>query len=215
MKNTNIRKHFLALLAVLLMALLGTLSVQAKGTVPTKVTKITAVQSPIYVGQEFELKAAMSPYNADDDYLRWSIVGKSGIIKFSDKDRDGDEIDFVALKAGTTKVRCSVAGKSTTYSKTFTVTVKKATYKLTRVTSKNVTLRVGADVDLKVKVAGKLKNRYLKWTIANTSILKFEDNDRYGDDVEVYGKKAGKTTVTCKNLKTKKTIKFNVTVVNK
>lgn len=123
-------------------------------------------------------------------------------------------MEFIALKAGTTKVRCSVVGKSAGYSKTFTVIIKKPTYKLTKISPKNITLAIGDDQDLEVRVAGKLKDRYLKWTIKNPKILRFEDNDRYGDDVEVQGLRTGKTTVTCQNLKTKKTVSFTVTVVN-
>lgn len=207
------KKHLFLLFTILLLTLWGTSSVYADGPMPKKVTKITSSLKTIYVGNEFELKAKMSPYYADDDNLRWSIVGKKGIIRFEDHDRDGDEIEFKALKAGTTKVRCSVVGKSAKYSKTFTVTVKKPTYKLTRISPKNVTVAIGDDRDLEVKVAGKLNDRYLKWTIKNTKILRFEDNDRYGDDVEVQGIRTGKTTVTCQNLKTKKSVSFTVTVV--
>ncbi|MDO5423554.1 MAG: hypothetical protein Q4F41_07510 [Eubacteriales bacterium] len=212
MKKT--KRYFFLFFSVLALALLAATSAFAGGPRPKKVTKITASQKTIYVGDEFELRAVMSPYYAEDDYLRWSIVGTKGILRFDDDDRDGDEMEFVALKAGTTKVRCSVVGKSSKYSKTFTVTVKEPTYKISRVGQKKVTVAVGDDVDLEVRVAGKLSSRYLKWTIKDTSILRFEDNDRYGDDVEVEGLRPGKTTVTCKNLKTKKSVSFIVMIVD-
>ena len=181
---------------------------------PKKVTKITCSQKTIRVGDEFELKAYVSPLHAEDDYLTWSIVGKKGIIKFADDDRHDDEMEFKALKTGTTKVRCSVMGKGKKYSKTFTVTVKKASYAFSRKGSKNVQVLLGDDFELEVKKSGALRDRDLKWSIKDTKIVGFEDYDCYGDDVDLIAKKVGKTTVTCKNLKTKKTITFYVEVID-
>lgn len=181
---------------------------------PKKVTKITCSQKTIAVGDEFELKAVYSPSYADDDYLTWSIVGKKGIIRFDDDDRHDDEMEFVALKAGTTKVRCSVVGKNKKYSKTFTVTVKKPTYKFSRVGKKDVKVVLGDEFELEVRKSSGLRDRHLRWSIKDTKIVGFEDSDRYGDDMEFIAKRVGKTTVTCKNLKTKKTISFNVEVVD-
>lgn len=180
---------------------------------PKKVTKIIASRKNIRVGNEFELKAKVTPTDADDDYLKWTIIGKKGIIKFDDDDRNDDEAEFKAIKAGTTKVRCSIKGKSKKYSKTFTVTVKKPTYNFSRVGKKNVKVEVGDDFELKVKKSSDLKNKHLKWSIKNVKIVDFDDADRYGDEIELDAKKIGKTTVTCKNLKTKKTIKFTIQVI--
>lgn len=180
---------------------------------PTKVTKITSSKKTIRVGDEFELKAKVSPADADDDYLRWTIIGKKGIIKFDDDDKNDDEAEFKAVKAGTTKVRCSIKGKGKRYSKTFKVTVKKPTYKFSRIGKKNVKVEVGDDFELKVKKSSGLKDKHLKWSIKNTKIVDFDDDDRYGDEIELDAKKVGKTTVTCKNLKTKKTIKFSIQVI--
>lgn len=205
---------FLVAAAIMSFSMLVGVSVSADGPKPKKVTRITSSDKTISVGEEFELKAKMSPVDADDDYLRWKIVGKKGIIKFDDDDRNDDEAEFVAVKEGTTKVRCEVAGKSKKYAKTFTVTVSKPSYKLTRAGRKTITVEVGDEEDLKVKISGgKLKDKYLKWTIENTKILKFEDGDRYGDEVEVKGRRIGTTKVTCKNLKNEKTVTFTVNVV--
>lgn len=181
---------------------------------PKKVTKITCSQKTVRVGDKFELKACTSPLDADDDYLTWSIVGKKGIIQFDDDDRHDDEMEFKALKTGTTKVRCSVTGKGKKYSKTFTVTVKQASYEFSRKGSKNVQVLLGDDFELEVKKCSALKDKDLKWSIKDTKIVDFEDNDRYGDDVDLIAKGVGKTTVTCKNLKTKKTITFYVEVID-
>lgn len=180
---------------------------------PAKVTKITSSKKTIYVGDTFELKAKLSPADSDEDYLKWSITGKKGIIKFDDDDRDDDEVEFKAVKAGTTKVRCSIKGKGKKYSKTFSITVKKANYNFSRIGKKQVTVEKGDDFELKVKKSSGLKNKHLKWSIKKTSIVDFDDDDRYGDEIELDAKKIGKTTITCKNLKTKKTIKFTVQVI--
>lgn len=214
MKKT--KRYFLMALAVLALTVLTAATAFAKDPKPTKITRVTSASKTVKVGAKFELKVKTTPVNAEDDYLKWTIVGKSGIIRFEDNDHTGDEMEFVALKTGTTKVRCSITGKSKKYSKTFTVKVTKAAKttgaKLTRVGKKTKTVEVGDDIDLKVKVTGTLQKKYLKWTIKDTKILGY-DGGRYGKELEVKGKKTGTTTVTCKNLKTKKTITYTINVV--
>ena len=191
--------------------------INADNDVPAqKVTKIVASTNTITVGQEFDLKAYLSPTYADDDNLVWKIVGKKGIIRFDDDDRDDDEAEFKALKAGKTKVRCSILGKGKKYSKTITITVKKAkkaTGKITRVGAKNVVVEYDDDFELKVKKSASVSEGNLKWTIKNTNILRFDDGDRYGKEVDLEAIKVGTTTVTCKNTKTKQTITYTVKVV--
>ena len=47
-------------------------------------------------------------------------------VKFEDRDRTGDEMDFIAVKPGKAKIRCYVQGKSKKkYGDTITVTVTK------------------------------------------------------------------------------------------
>lgn len=212
----RMKKYLLMALAVLALTVLTAVTAFAKDPKPTGITRVTSATKSVKVGAKFELKVKTTPAGAEDDYLKWSIIGTSGIIRFEDSDRTGDEAEFVALKTGTTKVRCSIKGKSTKYSKTFTIKVTKASTttanKLTRVGKKTKTVEVGDDIDLKVKVSGTLKKKYLKWTIKNTKILGFDDG-RYGKEVEVKGKRVGSTTVTCKNLKTKKTITYTVKVI--
>lgn len=202
------------LLAVLALAVMGTTAVMADGPKPRKITKIASTVKKVYAGSEFELKARMYPRYSDDDYLRWSIIGKKGIIAFDDDDRNDDEVEFRALRAGTTKVRCSIKGRSSKYSKTFTVTVRKPSYTVSQVGKKTVRVERGDDFELKVRKNNKrMSDRYLKWTIKNTKILRFEDGDRYGDEVELEARRTGTTTVKCTNLKTKKSITYTVRVV--
>lgn len=212
------KKIFILATTILSITLAGTTAVMADDDPkPQKVTKITSNKKTITVGSEFELTAATSPRNADDDYLRWSIIGKKGIIKFDDDDRNDDEAEFKALRAGTTKVRCYIKGKSNSYSKTFTVTVKKApassSWSLTRIGKAARTVEVDDDLELKVKKNKSYNDKYLKWTIKNTKLLRFEDGDRYGSEVELEARRTGTTTVTCKNTKSGKSVTFTVRIV--
>lgn len=176
---------------------------------PTKVS-IKKSKMTVYVGDEFEINAKTNPGDADDDYLRWKITKGSSYIKFDDDDRNDDEAEFVAKKAGTAKVKVWIKG--TKKSDTITITVKNKSAKLTRSGKKARTVEVGDDIELKVKASG-VSKKNLKWSIKNTSILKFDDG-KYGKEVEVKGKKAGTTTVTCTNTKNKQKVTFTVTVKN-
>jgi len=73
-------------------------------------------------------------------------------------------------------------------------------------------VEVGDDVELRVKKNG-LKNNQIKWSIADTSILRFEDGDNIGSEVEVSGRRTGTTKVYAKNLVTGGKITYTVTVV--
>lgn len=213
----KIAKRFVLLLAITTIALPNGTFVNADedDRKPEKVVKITCSDRTLRVGSEFELYAQTSPYDADDDSLVWSIVGKKGIIRFDDDDRNDDEAEFVALKTGTTKVRCSIRGKGKKYSKTYTVKVKKnsGSSKISRVGAKIRRVECDDDFELKVKKSRGLSDKYLKWTIADKSIVDFEDNDRTDNEVEFEALRVGKTTVTCKNTKTGKTVRFTVQVV--
>jgi len=181
---------------------------------PKKVKKIVSSDTSIKVGEEFTLRATLKPYNADEDYLTWKIVGNKGIVQFEDGDLDDDEVELKALKAGTTKIRCSIYGRAKKYSKTITITVKKATgtIDIKRVGRKNRSIRKGHEFDLEVNAPDSIRDSQLKWTIKKKSILAFEDNDRYGDDVELIALKKGTSVVRCKNLKTGKIVKYKITV---
>lgn len=194
-------------------------TVWADDDVPAqKVKRIVAEATTVTIGKEFDLKAIVSPTDADDDNLVWKIVGKKGIIKFDDDDRNDDETEFIALKAGKTKVRCSIKGKGKKYSKTITITVKKAkkaTGKITRIGAKTIKVEHDDDFELKVKKAAAISERNLKWTIKNTSIVRFDDDDdRYGKDADFEAVKVGKTTIICKNTKTNQKVTYTIIVVN-
>lgn len=208
----KMKKLFTLLLtAAISVASLGAVTVAADDDVKPRKVKITQTTKTMYVGATTELKAKMSPSNADDDYLRWTIVGTKGIVKFDDDDRDDDEIEIKALKAGETKIRCHIKG--TSQKSYITIKVKNPTYDFSAVGKTKRTVEAGDDFELKVKKTSGLKERHLKWSIKNTKIVRFDDDDRYGSEIELEGRRAGTTTVTCTNSKTKKTITYTIKVV--
>lgn len=208
----KIRKIFTVLLAfAILTCSLGTASILADDDVkPVKVT-IAKSSRTLHVGDVIELKAKTYPYDADDDYLRWSIVGDKGIVKFHDNDRYDDDIKIKGLKTGVTKIACYIKG--TSQKAYVTVTVKEPAYTIKRVGKAVRTIESGDDFELKVRKSGGLRESQLKWSIKNTKIVKFDDNDRYGTEVEFKARRTGTTTITCTNTKTKKTITYTVKVV--
>ncbi len=217
MKNAEMTatRKFLSSLALLTLfvTILIAGSTQALAANKTKPTKLSATSKSIttYVGTEFDLKVKMTPTNANDNYLTWSVVSGKSYVKIIDDDVNDDDIELKAVKAGTAKVRCRVRGTSTKC--TFTIKVKAATNKITAKSATTQSVEVGDEFELEVNKYSGLKDRYLKWSIADTSIVRFEDSDeKTGDDVEFVAKKAGTTTITCKNTKTSQKIKFTVTV---
>lgn len=209
------KKYRILLLITLVISLLFATHSYARHDVkPTKIKRVGKATVTVNAGQEFELKVKMTPLKAEDDFLRWKIVKGSNVVRFEDDDRTDDEIELKALKAGTAKIRCQIKGTSKKVD--FTVKVKKIKEQEKKISAKgslNRTVEAGDDFDLEVKKYSGLKNKNLKWTIKNTSILRFEENDNKGKEVELYARKTGKTTVTCTNTLTKQKIKFTITVV--
>ena len=200
----------LMLAFIMMIGCIPALSVRADDDIKPTSVKITKSSLTVYKGDSFELKAKMNSSEADDDYLRWKIVGNKNIIRFEDDDRDGDEAEFKAVKTGSTKVKCYIKGtKEVSYVK---ITVKPASAKLRRVGGKTKKVEVDDDLELKVKISG-VKSKYLKWSIKDKSILRFEDGDNTGKEVDVEGIKTGKTTVTCTNKQTKKKITYTIVVI--
>ena len=206
--------RYLSFIALILSLIFAIHSYADSNIKPKKITRVGKATVTVTAGKEFELKVKMNPLKAEDDYLTWKIIKGSSIVKFADNDRTDDEIELKALKAGTAKIRCQIKG--TGKKVTFTVKVKKAPAAAKKISAKgslNKTVEVGDDFDLEVKKYSGLKNKYLKWTIKNTKLLRFDDNDNKGNEVELIARKKGKTTVTCTNTQTKQKITFTVTVV--
>ncbi len=175
--------------------------------------RITAVQKQrtVYVGTEFEVKVRTYPRDADEDALRWTIVKGRNIIRFDDDDRTDNEVEIKAVRAGTAKLRCQIRGTRKYAYVTVTVKKRATTSVIKRVGNASRTVTVGNDFELKVKKSSGLKDRYLRWSIQDSSVLRFDD-DSTGDEVELKARKSGTTKVTCKNTRTGKTVVYTVTV---
>ncbi len=211
--HTALRRTVFPLILLLLTL---AMSVTAFASDP-KPTSIKAVKKnvTVTVGHTVDLKVRTTPADADDDYLKWTIVKGKKYVRFEDSDRYDDEMEFYAVKAGTATVRCQIVG--TDKKVTFKITVKKAstTKKITAVGSKTKTVNAGSEFELEVKKYKGLSDRKLTWSIADQSIVGFEDDDpddRHDDEIELIAYKAGTTTVTCKNTLTKQKVTFTITV---
>lgn len=206
-KRTRIFAGIFALL--LTIGSFASIPVQAAKVKPKSI-KVTKSSVTAYKGSEFELKATYSPTKAEDDYIIWSIVGKSGIVKFEDNDKTGDEVELIAVKAGTTRLKAAIKG--TSKASYVTVTVKNPTYTFSRAGKASRTVTAGDEFELSVKKGGGLKDNHIKWFIDNKSIVAFEESDITDDEIELKAKKAGTTKVKAWNTKTRKTITYIVTV---
>ncbi len=168
---------------------------------PTKITKLNATSKTVTVGNEFELKAYAEPYDFEDDYLVWS-TSNSSVVAFEDRDRTGDDMDFVAKKAGTATVTVTIKG--TDISKSCKVTVKAKSTKGRIVVDdtymdvdKGEWERIGAKL-----VGGKYKTRGLKYKIVSgKKYIKIKNG-------KVYGKKVGKAKIKITSKADKKITKI-------
>lgn len=188
---------------------------QAGGPKPKKIAAFSSQTITVNKGNEFELKVRMNPLHAEDDYLRWSIVSGKDIVKFTDSDRWDDEVDLLAVKTGTAKVRCKIADTNKKVDFTIKVKTAPATGKLTCVGSKKRSVFAGEEFELEVKKAAGVRESDLQWSIDKTSIVDFEDDDdKYeGDDeMEFIALKKGTATITCKDKKSGSKISFTITV---
>lgn len=167
---------------------------------PTNITKLSATKKTVKVGKKFELRAFTSPYDCEDDYLVWETSNKK-VVAFEDYDRTGDEMDFVAKKAGTATITCKISG--TNIKKTCKITVKSSGKAKITVEDKHMDIDVGEWEDIGAKlVGGKYKNRKLTYKVANKKVVKVKKG-------RVYGKKAGHTKITIRakaNKKIKKVV---------
>ena len=157
---------------------------------PSKtISRVGDKNRTVKVGNEFELKVKKNG-NLSDSYLYWTTSNKN-IVKVADDDRYDDEIELVATGAGKATITCKnnyTGGKIQ-----YIVTVEKASAKIYRVGNTTKTVEVGDDIELKVKKSG-LTNSQIKWSVSDSSILRFEDGDNVGTEVEVSGKRTAKIT---------------------
>lgn len=206
------KKRMRHLLAVALSAVTvaGSLAVlPAEAAVGSnKIARVGNKNRTVYVGNEFDLEVREGS-KVKDKHMKWS-VGNSSILGFEDGDRYGDDVELIAKKKGTTTVKCKnlLTGGSVSYK----ITVKAPSSTISRVGDKNRSVNEGKEFELRVKKNGTFADSNIKWEVADTSVVRFDDEERYGDDVELRGVAAGKTTVSAHNLLTGGKVTFNVTV---
>ena len=172
------------------------------------ISRVGNKERSVYVGKEFELSVKKNG-NFSDNKIKWTI-GDTSIVKFDDDDRYDDEIELKAVKKGTTKVTANnlnTGGKIV-----YTVTVKKSSNTISRVGNKERSYKEGKEFELSVKKNGNFSDNKIYWTIGDTSIVKFDDNDRYDNDVDLKAVKAGTTKVRARNLYTGGEIVYTITV---
>ena len=85
-------------------------------------------------------------------------------------------------------------------------------YSIYRVSDKNKTVKAGQEFELKVRPGRLLDDDRIKWTSSNTSVVKYDDDDRYDNEMEFRAVKSGKSTITATNLVTGGKIYYYVTV---
>lgn len=172
------------------------------------ISRVGAKDRTVRVGNEFELKVKKNGGIQDKD-LYWTTSNKN-IVKVIDDDRSDEEIELRATGKGTAKITCK--NKITGGKIVYNVTVKEASKLISRVGSATKTVEVGDDIEVSVKSSGLSANQ-IKWSISDSSILRFEDGDNIGNEVEVEAKRTGTAKVTAKNLYTGGKIVYTIKVV--
>ncbi len=175
------------------------------------ISRIGNQSRTVTAGKEFELAVRKNGSIADRN-LKWTI-GNTSIVRFDDDDRYGDDMEFRAVSAGTTTIKCNnlLTGGAVSYK----ITVKKAAggYTISRVGSASKTVEVDDDIELRVTKGSALKDSQIRWTIEDESILRFDEHHNHGREVELEGRRVGTTKVTAHNLHTGGKIVYTVKVV--
>ena len=83
---------------------------------------------------------------------------------------------------------------------------------ISREGKKNRSINKGKTFELEVHTPESVKDKNLTWTIKNSSIVTFAGKERHDDDIKFKARKAGSTTITCKNTQTGKKVSFKITV---
>lgn len=151
----------------------------------------------IYMGQTKQLKATVSPSNATDQSVTWSVQ-QGGVAAV---DQNGV---VTPLKVGTTRVvvRTNDGG----YSKSVQVTVTKNDVGSIQITSAKVVLKVGETYDLTATVTGQdtsapASNTNVTWsssksTVASVAAFANGNTDTSKRTGRITARQAGETTIT-------------------
>ena len=172
------------------------------------ISRVGNKERSTYVGAEFELSVKKNG-SFSDNKIHWTIADTS-IVKYDDDDRYDNDIELRAVKKGTTKITAknlNTGGKIV-----YTVTVKKSSNTISRVGEAKRSVNAGKEFELSVKKNGSFSDNEIYWTIADTSIVKYADDERYNNEIELKAVKAGTTKVTAKNLITGGKLVYTITV---
>lgn len=166
------------------------------------IRKLNYTSRTVKIGSKFKLRAYAS--NFDDDRLRWK-TSNSKIAAFEDRDRTGDDMDFIAKKAGTAYITCYIPG--TKIKKTCKIKVKRYGKAKIVVDDKYVEVDQGEWEDLEARlVGGKYKKRSLSYKVSGSRYIRVKKG-------KVYGKRPGKAKITIRakaNKKIKKVVYVRV-----
>ena len=172
--------------------------------------RVGPASKSVKVGQEFELEVNHGK-GLNDNQIKWTI-GNTSIVKLADDDRYDDEVEFKAVKKGTTKITANNLETGGKLVYTITVKPKSQKFYIYRVGDKNRSVKAGQEFELRVTRTSGMKENDIKWTSSNTNVVKYDDDDRYDNEMEFRAVKAGKATITAKNLTTGGKIQYIVTV---
>jgi hypothetical protein len=81
-----------------------------------------------------------------------------------------------------------------------------------RVGNATRSVTVGQEFELKVNHGRGLDDDQIKWTIGNVNIVKFAEDDRFDDEIELRAVKAGTVKVTANNLATGGKLVYTINV---
>ncbi len=166
------------------------------------ITQLDYSSKTVKIGKKFELNAFTTPYECDE-LLVWSS-SDTKVVDFEGIDHRGDDMDFIAKKAGKATITCRLEGTNSV--KTCAVTVKKAGSAKIIVDDAVMDIEVGEWEDIEAQfVGGNFTNRKLTYTVANKKIAKVKNG-------RVYGKKNGTTKITIR-AKAKKSVKKTIRII--
>lgn len=183
------RKLSVILAGIMLLGSAASIPVKAENDPkPTRITRLSSTSKTVRTGKEFEIKAYTGLRDFDEDDLVWS-VNNTKIVKFEDRDRTGDDMDFVAGKAGTTYITCQIRGTDEKKTCKVKVTERKGKARIA-VEDKTMDVDQGEWEDIEAKlVGGNYKNRKLTYKVSNKKIIRVKRG-------KVYGRRVGRAKIT-------------------
>lgn len=183
------RKLSVILAGIMLLGSAASIPVKAENDPkPTRITRLSSTSKTVRTGKEFEIKAYTGLRDFDEDDLVWS-VNNTKIVKFEDRDRTGDDMDFVAGKAGTAYITCQIRGTDEKKICKVKVTERKGKARIA-VEDKTIDVDQGEWEDIEAKlVGGNYKNRKLTYKVSNKKIIRVKRG-------KVYGRRVGRAKIT-------------------